>query len=165
MNSTMKWIAGATLLVFVGTTACGGSGPAPAPDEQDEATEDIQESAPAPPPVEPVAPEAPESGTDGESNRRLEVQFAGVCSAGWQDRPAPFGNGRIGVNTVFRSATRQSTTDSNILDLYFFNAASGRSNPPGVPRGAEYVWVVETHDIDDRYRYREDGVRVCWRVR
>ena len=49
MNSTMKWIAGATL-IFVGMTACGGSAPAPAPapDEQDEATEDIQESAPAP---------------------------------------------------------------------------------------------------------------------
>ena len=59
MNSTMKWIAGATL-IFVGMTACGGSAPAPAPapDEQDEATEDIQESAPAPSP-EPVAPEAP----------------------------------------------------------------------------------------------------------
>ena len=43
MNSTMKWIAGATL-VFAGTTACGGSAPAPAPDEQEEATEDIQEN-------------------------------------------------------------------------------------------------------------------------
>ena len=35
MNSTMKWIVGATL-VFVGTTACGGSAPAPTPDEQDD---------------------------------------------------------------------------------------------------------------------------------
>ena len=103
-------------------------------------------------------------GCSGEAER-LEVQFAGMCPVGWQDRPAPFGDGRIGVNTVFRSTTRQSTVDRNILDLYFFDVASERANPPQVTRGAEYVWAVETHDTDDRYRYRPDGVRVCWRVR
>ena len=112
-------------------------------------------------------------GCSGEGERppatqtagRLEVQFADVCPVGWQERPAPFGDGRIGVNTVFRSANRQSTADRNILELYFFDVASERANPPQVPRGAEYVWAVETHDTDARYRYRADGVRVCWRVR
>ena len=109
-------------------------------------------------------PQQPEPGSSPGVSR-LDVRFSDGCSVGWQERQAPFGDGRPGVNTVFRSAARQSMTDSNILDLYFFNRSSGRASPPAVPQGADYVWAVEAHDIADHYRYRADGVRVCWRIR
>ena len=42
---------------------------------------------------------------------RLEARFADVCPAG----AAPFGNGRLGVNTVFRPATTYTPADMSGL--------------------------------------------------
>ena len=36
-----------------------------------------------------------------EGTVRLHAQFTGGCPAGWRSRLSPFGDGRIGVNTVF----------------------------------------------------------------
>ena len=94
-----------------------------------------------------------------EGTVRLHAQFTGGCPAGWRSRLSPFGDGRIGVNTVFRTSTTSSMRDRNILEMYF----SERNAPP-VPLGPGYAWVVETHDTDDSYRYEEGGVRVCWRI-
>ena len=114
MNSTMKWIAGATL-VFVGTTACGGSAPAPAPDEQEEATEDIQESAAAPP-AEPVAPEAP-AGTwqVRESTNPLDDSRTVVASL-----EAVEGVGGFGSEPITLMARCQSNTTEVYVNWHEF---------------------------------------------
>ena len=50
---------------------------------------------------------------------RLHAQFARACPAGWRSRTTQFGDGRIGVNTVFRPSPTNSTRDRNILEMYF----------------------------------------------
>ena len=110
-----------------------------------------------------------EPSRDSAANRgpsRLEARFADVCPAGWRVRAAPFGNGRLGVNTVFRPATTHTPADRNILEMYFFDA--GRDGVADVPRPAGWpdtVWTVASHDTDPSYPYSEDRVRVCWRAR
>lgn len=104
--------------------------------------------------------------TTSRGPSRLEARFADVCPAGWRARAAPFGNGRLGVNTVFRPATTYTPADRNILEMYFFDA--GRGGVADVPRPAGWpdtVWTVASHDTDPSYPYSEGRVRVCWRAR
>ena len=110
---------------------------------------------------------------DETTTVRLHAQFARMCPDDWTDQPAPFGDGRIGVNTVFRAQPAGSTrsifpggptVDRNILEMYFFDVNTEAVNAPPIPGGTGHVWVVETHDTDDRYRYQAEGVRVCWQT-
>ena len=111
--------------------------------------------------------------SDQTTTARLHAQFARVCPDDWTDQPAPFGDGRLGVNTVFRAQPAGSTrsifpggptVDRNILEMYFFDVNTEAVNTPPPPGGTGHVWVVETHDTDDRYRYQAEGVRVCWQT-
>ena len=102
-------------------------------------------------------------GASDERGVRLHAQFARACPAGWRSRTTQFGDGRIGVNTVFRSSPTNSTRDRNILEMYF-SGVTGRETAPPIPLGPGYVWVVDAHDTDDSYQYQDRGVRACWQI-
>ncbi len=95
---------------------------------------------------------------------RLEARFERVCPAGWRTRPAPFGNGRVGVNTVFLPADSQTVADRNILEMYFFDADRELADIPRAPGWPDMVWRVSSHDIAPSYPYQSTGMRVCWRL-
>ena len=95
---------------------------------------------------------------------RLEARFERVCPAGWRTRPAPFGDGHVGVNTVFRPADSQTVADRNILELYFFDTDRELADIPRAPGWPDMVWRVSSHDIAPSYPYQSTGMRVCWRI-
>ncbi|MXY25654.1 MAG: hypothetical protein F4Y45_14200 [Acidobacteria bacterium] len=99
-----------------------------------------------------------------EDTLRLRARFITSCAVGETESPAPFGDGRIGVNTTFRAAASATPFDQNILDLYFHNTETGETETPGGDVLAGRVWVVDEHDAHERYFYREEGVVVCYRI-
>ena len=95
---------------------------------------------------------------------RLRARFAVSCAVGDTESPSPFGDGRAGVNTSFRAAPAGTQGDRNILEMYFFDPETAETQTPGADRLGGRVWVVDEHDTHDRYRYRGEGVVVCYSI-